>query len=121
MFEFFMAGGVFMWLLLILAITIIVLAVKKGIALFGKKEVDVAGLENGINAILFWGIVSAVLGFFAHFLGVYLALNAIARMPKVAPAIVAGGYAVSLHTALFGMVLFYDCSHHLVFPALAFK
>jgi hypothetical protein len=106
MLQFFFSGGYMMWLLLIVAIVVVVLAMKKAIQLFGKESLNSAQLENGINAILFWGLISLVLGFFAHFQGIYMAMAEIKRANDISPAIVAGGYAASLTTILFGMGIF---------------
>ena len=105
MINFFKSGGAYMWLLLIIAIVIVVLTITKGIQLYISKE-NSKKLENGVNAIIFWGGFSLVLGFFAHFHGVYLAMQAIMAANDISPAIVAGGYAVSLITILTGLVLF---------------
>ena len=63
-------------------------------------------LKNGINTILFWGSLSVVLGVFAHFVGLYEAMQAIKVAGDISPAIVAGGYAMSLITILSGLSLF---------------
>ncbi|TFG98388.1 MAG: hypothetical protein E4H13_09930 [Calditrichales bacterium] len=104
--TFFLEGGSMMWLLLLFAIFIVVLSVKKGLQLFGKNEIPRSSLENGINAIIFWGAISAVLGFFAHHLGIYHAMRAIAAASDVSPAIVSYGYSMSLVTVLTGLMIF---------------
>ena len=71
MIEFFQNGGSMMWLLLIIAFLIIFLTSKKTIQLFSKRDLPEPVLENGINAIIFWGSIAAVLGFFAHYLGIF--------------------------------------------------
>lgn len=105
MVQFFLDGGQFMWLLLIIAIVIIVLAITNGIQLYSPKEQNRAKLENGINSILFWGGFSLVLGFFAHFLGIYQAMLAIQGAGDISPSIVAGGYAMSIITILSGLFI----------------
>jgi len=106
MLHFFNAGGPFMWLLLFAAIAIIILSIKKSLELFGKKDPNQTNLEKGINAIIFWGGISVVLGFFAHFFGMYQAMLAISKVPDISPAVIAEGYAVSLTTILFGLFIF---------------
>lgn len=106
MLALFQAGGTFMWLLLIILIIIIVLAITRGIKLFSSKAKRRSTLEHGINAILFWGAYSVVVGFFAHFLGVMYAMEAIKNADDISPSIVAGGYSVSLLTILFGLFIF---------------
>ncbi len=106
MLSLFFNGGVFMWLLLIIAISIIILSIKKAIDLFGSKISDPNHLEKGINAIIFWGGVSLVVGFLAHFWGLQLAMMAISHANDISPTIVANGFAVSLITIIFGMLIF---------------
>lgn len=106
MIQFFMEGGFMMWLFLILAILILYLSIRKAIQLYGKQELAKPALETGINAILFWGAVAAILGFFAHYLGVYQAMLAIYQANDISPAIVAYGYSMSLITILTGLTIF---------------
>ncbi|GJQ64631.1 MAG: hypothetical protein SCALA702_36840 [Melioribacteraceae bacterium] len=104
--NFIMQGGIFMWPLLIIAIAVIVIAARKANDLYMKEGLSKSQLEKGINTILFWGSFSIILGFFAHFMGVYNAMMAIQQAENVSPAIVAGGYGMSLITILFGFVIF---------------
>lgn len=105
MVQFFLEGGSFMWLLLIIAIVIIVLTITNGIQLYSQKEKNKVKLESGVNSILFWGGFSLVLGFFAHFLGIYRAMLAIRSAGDISPAIVAAGYAMSIITILTGLFI----------------
>ena len=100
----FVQGGVYMWPLLLFAIIIVGLSVKKIIDLFFKKDLNQLQLENGINSILFWGGLSLLLGFLGHYHGMYLAMLAISRASDISPAIVAMGYGVSLITVMFGLL-----------------
>ncbi|MBD3288773.1 hypothetical protein GF337_08230 [candidate division KSB1 bacterium] len=106
MFELIHTGGPFMLPLVIFLIIIIALSVKKAIELFGSKDRNKIKLESGINAILFWGALSAVFGFLGHYLGVYNAMNAIAHAADISPGIVALGYGISLITILSGLTIF---------------
>ena len=105
MFTLFMRGGFYMWPLLIFAIIILVLSIKKIIDLFFKTDLSHAKLESGINSILFWGGMSVLIGFLGHFHGLYMAMEAISRASDISPAIVAMGYGVSLITVLFGLLI----------------
>jgi len=106
MLDFFQNGGLMMWLFLLIALLIIYLTIKKAIQLFGGQDLPKASLESGTNAIIFWGSISAILGFFAHYLGVYYAMQAIYRANDISPAIVAFGYSLSLITILTGLTIF---------------
>ncbi len=50
--------------------------------------------------------MSAVIGFFGHFWGVYMAMQAISEATDISPAVVAEGYAMSLITILTGLFIF---------------
>ena len=106
MIQFFLEGGMLMWFLLIIALVVLVLSIRKAIQLYGKQELPKPALETGINAIIFWGAISAIFGFLAHYLGLYYAMLAINRANDISPAIVAGGYAASLITILSGLTIF---------------
>lgn len=106
MINFFMSGGMNMWFLLIIAIVIFVISIRKAMQLYGKEELPKPVLETGINAIVFWGAIAAIIGFFSHYWGLYNAMQAIMRANDISPAIVAGGYAVSLITILSGLIIF---------------
>jgi hypothetical protein len=106
MIQFFLEGGMMMWVLLILTILILFLSIRKSVQLFGNKEIPKSVLETGINAILFWGAIAAIFGFFAHYLGVYYAMLAIFQANDISPAIVALGYSMSLVTILTGLTIF---------------
>ncbi len=106
MLYFFQAGGPYMWLLLAIGIVILVLAITTGIRLFGATSRQKPQLEQSTNSILFWGGFSVILGFFAHFYGIYQAMQAIQAAADISPAIVAGGYAVSIITILTGLFIF---------------
>jgi len=106
MFTIFQQGGIFMWPLLIIAISVVILSIKKAIDLFGQTEQPRKQLESGLNAIIFWGAISVIIGFLAHFWGMYMALQAISMASDISPAIVAQGFAVSLITILFGLLIF---------------
>ena len=106
MIKFFMSGGVFMWIHLLLLALIIYLSVKKSSDLFFKANKPAAELETGINAILFWGVFNVALGFFAHYWGLYQAMLDIRAANDISPAIVAEGHAVSLITVLAGLFIF---------------
>jgi biopolymer transport protein ExbB/TolQ len=106
MFRLFFEGGIFMWPILIIAISIVILSIKKAIDLFGRTDLNQKQLESGLNAIVFWGAISAVFGFLAHFAGMYMAMVSIAEANDISPSIVARGFSVSLIPILFGLVIF---------------
>lgn len=106
MIQFFREGGEMMWIFLVLALLILYLSIKKAIQLYNKDTLPKSVLETGINAIIFWGAIAAIIGFFAHYLGVYYAMIAISQANDISPAIVAYGYSMSLITILTGLTIF---------------
>lgn len=106
MLSFFLSGGIFMWVILVLALVVLGLTIKKAIDLFGSSRKENLNLEAGINAILFWGGISVVVGFFSHYYGIYLAMQAISRARDISPGIVAMGYGVSLISIISSLLVF---------------
>ncbi len=104
--NFIQEGGILMWPLILMGIAVLVLAAKKANDLYFKQGLSKAQLEKGINAIIFWGSFSIIFGVFAHFMGVYNAMQAISKASAISPQIVAGGYAVSIITILTGLFIF---------------
>lgn len=105
MLNFIKSMGMFGPLLIVLAIVIAVLSIRKIVDLFAGKDLSTARLEQGLHAILFWGIMSAMLGFIGQASGLYNALSAISRAKQISPNIVAGGFAESLTTTIFGLTV----------------
>lgn len=95
--------GPFGYLMIIISVVIGALAIKKAIDLFGGKGRATADLETGLHAILFWGVVEAVLGVLGQISGIYNALNAIYRATEIDPRIIYMGFAESFTTTLFGL------------------
>lgn len=109
MLDFIHEGGPFMILILIIMVGIIVLSVKKIIDLFIKKVEITNKHESGINAILFWGSICALLGILGQITGLYLAIDAISKASDVSPQIILMGVKVSFNSTLFGLwVLFFS-------------
>jgi biopolymer transport protein ExbB/TolQ len=97
--------GMFGWPLLIISIVNIVLTVVSAIRVSQARPENAARTASGISAILFWGGVSAVLGFLGQHSGLYNALYAISRAKEISPNIVAEGFAQSFTTTIFGMTI----------------
>jgi hypothetical protein len=105
MIRAYIAGGPYMHLLALLALVVLVLSIRRTIDLFARRERDPERLALGVDAILFWGCIAAVLGFLGQFTGMYLSLRVIRRAGLIDPALVAEGIAVSLVTTVFGLII----------------
>ena len=91
---FFIHGGSIMWLYVLLIVVIIIFTIKTIIELFGRKHSD-AVVETSLNSILFWGAISAGIGIFGHFYGIFIAMQEILKLKDTSPALVAQGYFLS--------------------------
>lgn len=95
--------GPFGFLMIIISVVIAALAIKKAADLFARKGLAPADLERGLHAILFWGVIAAVLGFLGQISGIYNALNAIVRATEISPRVIYMGFAESFTTTLYGL------------------
>ena len=62
-------------------------------------------LRNRINAILFWGVVGAVVGLLGQATGIYLALKTVSVASEISPPLVMEGFAISFLTTIAGFLL----------------
>lgn len=97
--------GIFGIPLIFIAIVIIVLCIVSAVRLMNASRETAPRLVNGIHAILFWGAVSAVLGFLGQHSGLYNALSVIGRAKEISPQMVARGFAESFTTTIFGLTI----------------
>ena len=68
-----------------------------------RRKVDHAMVQSGLDAILFWGVISSVLGVLGQITGIYNALNAIIGATEINPRIIYMGFAESFTTTLYGL------------------
>ena len=101
MFQFFVSGGLFMWILLILLVINIVIVVRQAL----DAGAPATAAMDRSSTILFLGMLSLILGMFAQILGIQNALNAIIVANDISPEIVMKGYQQSFHTTIFGFVI----------------
>jgi energy-converting hydrogenase Eha subunit E len=105
MIEMFRSGGVVMWPMLAVAVGILWVAVRTALrARQGAAESD--AVQRGLQAILFWGVMSVVLGTVGTVGGLVIMTQAIARVGSVESRLIWGGVGVSLVTLIFGLVIF---------------
>ncbi len=106
MFGFFFQMGPYAIPLVLLAIVVAVLTVLRAGQVSKACCGNETNLQEGINAIVFWGSVAAVLGFLGQFQGMYNGLRAMAAATELSPFVIAGGLAESFSTTLFGLIIF---------------
>ena len=106
MLRFIASCGVMLWPILVLAIVVLVLIVVNTVRLArGRAGPQV---RSSINAILFWGVVTTILGFIGQWMGLYKGVQAIFEVaPRLGinPRAVGIGFAESLRTAILGVTV----------------
>jgi biopolymer transport protein ExbB/TolQ len=105
MINLFVIGGPFMWILLLITLTVLTLSIRDAVALFTGSGLARLESRNGSGAILFWGCIAAVLGFLGSLSGLYLSMSAIRQAGVLNPALLAQGIAVALITTIFGLLV----------------
>lgn len=101
-----MGGWLFMSILFIILVATIVLAVIGYIQAYGKSNTNLPRLNNIVLAIKFLGGFAVVWGVLGQGIGIYEACVAIQEMEDVSPALLAGGFQVSMITVLYGLIIF---------------
>lgn len=104
MIEFFRTGGVTMWPMLAVAAGIGWLVLSTTIRLWRDREPEAS--ERSLQPILFWGVMSVVLGVIGTVGGLVVMSQAIALAGSVEAPLVWGGVSVSLVPLITGLVLF---------------
>jgi len=106
MFRLIASCGVMLWPMLVLAVVVLVLIFVNTIRLARGR--DTLRVRSSINAILFWGVVTAILGFIGQWIGLYKGVGAIFEVaPRLGinPRAVGIGFAESLRTSILGVTV----------------
>ena len=103
MMTFIRQSGPFILLQFLLALIIFVLTVVNLVRLTLRKGDRAARLGTSIDAILFWGCLTAVFGFLGQWVGLNKAGHALQQYGAVNPQNVILGVGESLGTTVFGM------------------
>jgi len=103
MLRFIEQSGPFILLQFALALVILILTLVNIVRLALRKGGRAAGLRTSIDAILFWGCLTAIFGFLGQWVGLHKAANAVMAYGAVNPQLVMKGLGESLGTTVFGM------------------
>lgn len=105
MLRFLMEAGPLIFPLLMLGLVILLLAGWNAIALFVSKGTSTDRRRQGIDSILFWGGIAAVLGFLGQWIGIGRMTRVVAERGIVSPQAVVYGISESLLTPISGMIV----------------
>ena len=104
--QFFMQGGIIMWVVLLFLLIDAVMIIKAGILIYKKEKQADAIVEKLLNNGLWMGILSAVAGLLGTALGFYHASGAISKATNISLPIIWEGVHVALTTLIFGLFVF---------------
>lgn len=102
MLNAFESGGALMWPLALIAVGIIVLAGRTAWLLRRGSSREA---EGTLQAILFWGVIGAVLGFLGTIVGIVQITRVVSLAGSVEAPLVWGGFGVALVTLIFGLLI----------------
>lgn len=105
MIELIRMAGLPGTVLMLLALVILVLVVRRVMQLAGKSFVPGPEWDAAVNGILFWGAFAAVLGVLGQTVGIYIALTVIQQASDVSPVIIMEGIMISFTSTLLGMLI----------------
>lgn len=90
-------------LLALLALVVVLMVIRATVGLIREPFPSPSLVRERLSAILFWGFVSAVLGFLGQCHGTYTALSSILGASEISMAVVAEGFVISFVPTLFGL------------------
>jgi hypothetical protein len=100
--KFFMFMGPWKWLMVLMACVVFVLTIAKFYDLIIAKKPS----PRYLNAILFWGGITAVISFIARYSAYWMMVNEIMDAPDISAQIVFSGYLSSFAPPYFGFIVF---------------
>lgn len=98
-------AGPFGPVMIVLALVVVVLAVRCALRLSGADPVTGPATEQGINAVLFWGGLAALIGLLGQYSGVYVSMDGITRLENPGVGLIAAGIRESMTPAILGLAI----------------
>ena len=103
MLTFIKQSGPFILLQFALALVILILTLVNIVRLAMRSGKRAAGLRTSVDAILFWGCLTAIFGFLGQWNGLNRASQALMEAGLANPKFMVLGIGESLGTSVFGM------------------
>ena len=95
-----------MGMLSIVFLTVLVLTVVIGGAIFTNKVIDDYKINVRLGYIKSLGLFGLILGMLGQFIGLFEAFRIIETGMNISPAFLAGGLRVSSITSIYGMIIY---------------
>ena len=96
-------SGPYGYVLSLLALVVLFVTIRATRTLLRGTGPSAIVIREQMNAVLFWGTVSGVMGFLGQCDGSYRALSAILRAREISADVVAEGFVISFVPTLFGL------------------
>lgn len=100
--EFFMFMGPFKAPMIIIALLVIALIIKKSIDILIRYKNPALNVKEHLDSILFWGKFALILGILGQITGIYSALGEIINASDINPQIIMIGFKGSFNSTIFG-------------------
>ena len=105
-FEIYHMGGpLFMGILTLTLIVMISVAVVNGLVIF-RGVMDLETAVRKIGYVKSVGLFALIMGILGQLIGLFMAFKAIESAGDISPALLAGGFKVSLISTLYGLSIY---------------
>lgn len=101
--RYLMQAGPFIWLQFLLVWVIVLHVLVDALLLVLWRGQRAARLRTPIDAVLFWGCLTAIFGLLGQWSGIHRVSKVVIDHGTVNPPLVILGLGESLHTTVFGM------------------
>jgi biopolymer transport protein ExbB/TolQ len=101
-----MGGPLFMGILTLILICMISVSIINGLHVLRGGMEDLETAVRKIGYIKSVGLFALVMGILGQLIGLYSAFQAIENAGDISPALVAGGFRVSIITTLYGLIIY---------------
>jgi biopolymer transport protein ExbB/TolQ len=105
MIDFFLKGGVVMWPLAAVGLGMLYLAARTA-RLLRRGDAAADDVQRGLQGVLFWGVMSVLLGALGTVGGIIVMTDAVAQAGGAEPGLIWGGVSLALTSLVFGLALF---------------
>ncbi len=105
MIRFLSEAGPLILPIMLLTLVIALLVLWNLLSLVSRRQGSLSRRRQSVDAVLFWGVVAAVLGFLGQWIGIHKLTRAIGEEGIVSPEMVAYGISESLLTPISGMAV----------------